>query len=288
MEQQTSNAEAQEILGDSFQYEAPNADTVPPEPSITQAPLETVSQEVQTQQGSEVAGQEDVTAKDDPDRMAYWQSQADKAKNDAQHMAKELALYKRAVDAMQSKAPVSNRTQPRLQDDLLKEPLPPEKPVSYNEVDAYNDPESNSFNYRMAKEKFQDQRYEYLKRLEHARQIVQNKQAAQQQNDAMIGQAYTQAKSAYNWDDSKTTEFIRWAQNPENVTLDVLAKLFEIQNAPSPERVATQQRVQDFTQQAQAVKVPTTTVTQPGVQTPPVSDEDLFNQSLLSHSTVRK
>ena len=108
MEQETSNAEAQEILGDSFQYEAPNADTVPPEPSITQAPLETV-EEVQTEQGSEVAEQQDVTAKDDPDRMAYWQSQADKAKNDAQHMAKELALYKKAVEAMQSNAPVSNR-----------------------------------------------------------------------------------------------------------------------------------------------------------------------------------
>tara|TARA_R100001530_G_scaffold1301_3_gene2299 strand:+ start:3101 stop:3964 length:864 start_codon:yes stop_codon:yes gene_type:complete len=287
MEQETSNAGAQEVLDGSFQYDNPSADTVQPEPSITQAPLE-IAEEVQTEQGSEVAGQQEESAKDDPNRMAYWQSQADKAKNDAQAMAKELNLYKRAVDAMQNNAPVSNRTQPRPQDDLLKEPLPPEKPVSYNEVDAYNDPESDSFNFRMSKEKYQDQRYEYLKRLEHARQIVQDRKMAEQQNDAMIGQAYVQAKNAYGWNDGKTTEFIRWAQDPSNVTLDVLAKLFEIQNAPSPERVASQQRVQDFTQQAQAVKVPTTAVAQPGVQTPPVSDEDMFNASLLSHSTVRK
>ena len=94
MEQETSNAGAQEVLDGSFQYDNPNADTVQPEPSITQAPLE-IAEEVQTEQGSEVAGQQEESAKDAPNRMAYWQSQADKAKNDAQAMAKELNLYTR-------------------------------------------------------------------------------------------------------------------------------------------------------------------------------------------------
>ena len=52
-----------------------------------------------------------------------------------------------------------------------------------------------------------------------------------------MNQAYSTVKNQYGWDDMKAADFIGWATNPNNVTLDVLAKLFDIQNAPTQEQI---------------------------------------------------
>ena len=287
-----SNAEAQEVSQDQvdvFDAPAPEpvADTLPLEPSITQQPMmEETPQEVQTEQGSAVAEQ-NVSAKEDPNRMAYWQSQADKAKNEAKNMAAELELYKRAVSSMKQ-APVSNETQPQPQDDSLKEPTPPERPINYSEVDAYNDPESDSFRYRIAKEQYQDARYDYLKNLEYARVDQQKQMMAQQQEKAMLNDAYNSVKSSYGWDDMKAADFIGWATNPNNVTLDILAKLFDIQNAPTPNQISAEQKKQEYAQAQQALSVPRTPSVEKGNTQPPMNDQDLFNAALLQQSKLRK
>ena len=288
----TSNAEVQEApqkqQGDMFLYDEPSADVKAPEPTITQTPIVDESpQESQTTQGSEVAENAEVSAKEDPNRMAYWQSQADRAKNDASRMAEELEIYKKAVNQLQQ-APVSNGTQPQPQADPLKEPTPPERPMNYSEVDAYNDPESDSFKYRMEKEKYQDARYDYLKKIEYARIQDHERNMAKQREQSMMNQAYTQVKSSYGWDDMKAADFIGWATNPNNVTLDVLAKLFDLQNAPNPEQVQAQQKKQEYVQQQQALSVPTTTVVETGTSQPVANDQDLFNAALLSTSKIRK
>ena len=285
-----SNAVVQEAQPESgsFLYDEPSADTVAPEPTITQTPIMSESSEQpQTEQGSEVAEVQEVSAKEDPNRMAYWQSQADKAKNDAQSMAQELDLYKRAVGQMQQ-ASVSNGTQPQPQVDPLKEPTAPDRPMTYNEVDAYNDPESDSFKYRLDKEAFQDARYDYLKQVEYARVEQQQHMAAQQQEATMQNQAYNQVKSSYGWDDMKAADFIGWATNPNNVTLDVLARLFDIQNAPTPQQVNAQQKKQEYAQTQQALSVPRTPSVETGVSQPVPNDNDLFNAALLQQSKIKK
>lgn len=285
-----SNAEVQEVSKPQMEttqvFDAP-ADTASPAPSITQT-TRFEEQEAQTSEGNEVAEPtQDVSAKEDPNRLQYWQSQADKAKNEASAMAKELELYKKAIESMNN-APVSNGTQPQPQADPLKEPTPPEKPISYSEIDAYNDPESDSFKYRMAKEKFQDERYDYLKRLEYARIQEQDQLFAQQQEKQMMNQAYSTVKNQYGWDDMKAADFIGWATNPNNVTLDVLAKLFDIQNAPTQEQINAVQKKQEFQQASQALQNPTTPSAQTGQSKPPMNEEDLFNAALLSQSKIRK
>ena len=219
--------------------------------------------------------------------MAYWQSQADKAKNDAQSMAQELELYKRAVNQMQQ-APVSNGTQPQPQADPLKEPTAPERPLTYSEVDAYNDPESDSFKYRLAKEEYQDARYDYLKQVEYARVEQQQHMAAQQQEATMQNQAYNQVKQSYGWDDMKAANFIGWATNPNNVTLDILAKLFDIQSAPTPEQVNAQQKKQEYAQTQHSLIVPRTPSVETGVSQPVANEQDLFNAALLQQSKIKK
>ena len=170
----------------------------------------------------------------------------------------------------------------------MKEPLPPERPVTYSEIDAYNDPESDSFKYRMAKEKFQDERYDYLKKLEYARIQEQDQLFAQQQEKQMLNQAYSTVKNQYGWDDMKAADFIGWATNPNNVTLDVLAKLFDIQKAPTQEQINAVPKKQEFHQAGQALQNPTTPSAQTGQSKPPMNEEDLFNAALLSQSKIRK
>jgi len=293
MENQTaSNAETQspevEQQNTLFTAEQPNAR---PEPSITQAPLTVEQPEVQTAQGSEVAEaqtEEEALGKDDPQRMAYWQSQADRAKNDNARMAQELDMYKTALAQQPQQQSLSNEIPQQPQDDSLKEPMPPEKPLNYNEVDAYNDPESDSFKFRLQKERFVDDRYDYLKNLEHSRIQETESMMAQQQEQQMVSQAYNHVRSAYNWSDQKASGFINWASDPRNVSLDVLAKLFDLTNAPSPKQVQVNQKMAEYNQQAEALKVPTTTAVQTGMANPEPNDANMFNAALLANSKVRR
>ena len=58
----------------------------------------------------------------------------------------------------------------------MKEPTEPDRPHSYNEVDAYNDPESDSFKYRIDKEKYRDEYLIHLKEKDQIREHEMQKQ----------------------------------------------------------------------------------------------------------------
>jgi hypothetical protein len=123
---------------------------------------------------------QETSSKDDSTRFEYWQSQADKAKGELGQIRKELDYYKNSlapVEQMIRNNPqvldqleqTPSNGQPQaypngLQETSLKEPSAPERPHSYNEVDAYNDPESDSFKYRLAKENYRDEYLSYLQK----------------------------------------------------------------------------------------------------------------------------
>ena len=197
-------------------------------------------------------------------------------------------MYKTALAQQPQQQSLSNEIPQQPQDDSLKEPMPPEKPLNYNEVDAYNDPESDSFKFRLQKERFVDDRYDYLKNLEHSRIQETESMMAQQQEQQMVSQAYNHVRSAYNWSDQKASGFINWASDPRNVSLDILAKLFDLTNAPTPKQVQVNQKMAEYNQQAEALKVPTTTAVQTGTAHPEPNDADMFNAALLAHSKVRR
>jgi|TARA_R100000322_G_scaffold48531_1_gene30567 hypothetical protein len=291
MEQtEQSNAEAQvdNRVDGAFMYENPTADTIQPEPTITQT-TRVQNQEVpQTEEANPVAEvQPEVSAKDDPNRIAYWQSQTDKAKNDAAILAEEANKYKQALEQVRQSS-VSNESQNRLRSDSIEEPIKPERPISYNEVDAYNDPESDSFKYRIQYDKYRDARLDYVERLEYARQKQQQAQFAKQQERQMVNQAYTQVQNAYGFDQVKAADFIGWAQDPKNITMDSLVKLYNIQKSPGIKQQQVEQKKQAIQNQNEALKVPTTTAVAPGTSQPQMDDEAMFNEALLSKSYKRR
>ena len=224
-------------------------------------------------------------AKEDPNRLSYWQSQADLAKNEASKVSQELVMYQNLVQRMvndQKQGGTPEAPQPTA-------PLSqPQKPTSFNEVDAYNDPESDSFKYRVAKEEYNDNRFDTLMNMQAQQEEQRQAQVAQQQEQMIVNQAYTHVKNGYGWDEGKASNFVKWAQDPANVTVDVLAKIYEMQNAPNAGQQQANNKATDMRQAGERLQVPRTTTVTAGQAEPQLSDQDLFNAGLLSHSRTRK
>ena len=237
-----------------------------------------------------------VDPKDDQSRYEYWQSQADKAKSELSGLREELDYYRNSLtpvenmlrqnpevlDSLEAKLSNGVPAEQGVQQNSLKEPIEPERPVNYNEVDAFNDPESESFKHRMAKEQYRDQYLDYLKNVDRNRtmqmeQQYQQQMAIQQQN-AMRQQAHSHAVNNYGWEASKANEFIDWASSPENLNLDNLAKLFELRSNTNP---VVQQKTQEMQNQAERLSVPKAAAVQTGKAEQPRSEEQLFSDALL-------
>lgn len=229
---------------------------------------------------------QEVSPRDDSTRFEYWQSQADKAKGELNALRQELEYYRSNTNPAEQSS-VSNG-QPQaypeqgLQEPSLKEPTAPERPHSYNEVDAYNDPQSESFKYRVAKESYRDKYLDFLKEKDQVREQEMQKQyqaqMQQQQTQMIQQQAMSHAVNNFGWEQSKAMEFVRWSQNPENLTLDNLAKLFELRTNPNP---VVKQRTEEMQNQANRLNVPKTAVVQNGQAEQPRTDEQLFSDALL-------
>jgi len=240
-----------------------------------------------------------VDPKEDTNRYEYWQSQADKAKSELSGLREELDYYRNSMapveqmlrqnpevldslEAKLSNGQLAGQTQMGVQQTSLKEPTEPEKPVNYNEVDAYNDPQSDSFKYRVAKEDYRDKYLGYLKDVDAQRQAemqqAYQQQMAQQQQEAIRQQAYSHAVNNYGWDNQKAGEFIQWASAPDNLSMDNLAKLFELRTNANP---VVQQKTQEMQNQAQRLSIPKDPSVITGKSEQPRTEEQAFSDALL-------
>jgi len=234
------------------------------------------------QQVESVEGVSQQPAKDDPSRFEYWQSQADKVKGELSQTQQELAYYRE--QAMQQQQPPNGQPNgQQVQENSLQPPVKPEKPVNYNEVDAYNDPESVSFKYRLDKERFNDEYIGYMEKREENRE----REYAERYQKAMIEQettnlrnnAYSHAVNSYGWSPDQARGFVDWASNPNNVTIDHLAKLYQMKDAPNAQ---VQQRKDAIIKEREIVSMPRTASVETGKSEPPMNDEDIFNAGLMS------
>jgi len=281
-----------EMFQGEFAAEAPQVETVP-------------NADLNPTTGQEVAApisettENGVDPKEDTNRYEYWQSQADKAKSELSGLREELDYYRNSMapveqiiknnpevldslEAKLSNGQPAGQTQMGVQQTSLKEPTEPEKPVNYNEVDAYNDPESKSFEYRVAKENYRDEYLGYLRNVDAQRQAEMQaqyeQQMAVQQQQAMQQQAYSHAVNNYGWDNAKANEFIKWASAPDNLSMDNLAKLFELRTNANP---VVQQKTQEMQNQAQRLSVPKDPSVITGKSEQPRTEEQSFSDALL-------
>ena len=229
------------------------------------------------------SSQEQSSAKADPSRFEYWQSQADKVKGELSATQQELAYYREQAMQSSQQSPSNGQPVEQAQETSLKPPVKPEKPVNYNEVDAYNDPESASFKFRMQKEQYQDDYLSYMETKDANREAEYAKRYQQamleQEANSLRSNAYNHVVSNYGWDQSRANDFVQWASNPANVTVDHLAKLFQMKDAPNAQ---VEQRKNQVIKEREIAAMPRSAAVETGKTEPPMTDEDLFNAGLMA------
>ena len=238
------------------------------------------------------AAQTETPVKQDADRFEYWQSKHDRTAGELSQAQKELEYYKSTlgpvadlvrqnpniVDTLRQSP---SNEQPAQEQNSLKPPSRPDKPHSYSEVDAYNDPDSESFKYRLSNDKYRDDMIDYYGQVDNYRQ-QQQAMAYEAQRDQMAqNQARSYATQSLGWDNNKVSNAIQWLQNPNNVSFETLFKVYEMAHAPSKEQVQSQQRVADYQNREERMKVPQSTTVASGTSQAPMNDEQIFNQGML-------
>ncbi len=240
--------------------------------------------------------EETIPAKEDPSRHEYWQSQADK-------VTSENAQLKEQMSKMQETfGPIANviEKNPQVLDNIeslsngqtaqisneqtsLQRPIRPQKPHTYNQVDAYNDPDSESFKYRASLDDYRDNMLEYQERLDDQRRIYAEQQQRMQFEQMQQQNAYSHAQQSWGFDPNQARDFVTWAQNPDNITLDSLGKLYQLAKAPNKQDAQVQNRVVQMKEQEQRMQAPRTTTVKPGKAAPTLNDEQGFSAGLLRH-----
>ena len=231
--------------------------------------------------------------KQDTDRYEYWQSKHDKTQGELNRISQEFEQYKHMMgpvaNAIQQNPQIlqnleqqSPSNEPPAEQNSLQAPNRPEKPHSYNEVDAYNDPDSDSFKYRLSVDKYRDDMLDYYGKVDQYRQEQQTLAYEAQREQQAQNQAVSYATQTLGWDANKANDAINWLQNPSNVTFETLFKVYEMNHAPSREQMQSQQKVAEYQQREERMKVPQSTAVTSGTSQAPMNDEQLFNQGMLA------
>ena len=190
---------------------------IPPD-SMRGTPVEDDTQPV-TPQPEETA----TTASNEEVRYQYWQSQADKAKNDLTNQREQNQLLQNQLNiiSQQNQQPQEG-TQEEESADFPSPPQRPQKPRSYSREEAYTDSQSESAQYLDSMEEWRDTMDEYnklhtqyqteLSRAERMdfmerQKYQENLREAQRQESNQLNQMADHVRKEYNASDEELRDF---------------------------------------------------------------------------------
>ena len=255
------------------------------------------------QQPVEQAEAQPEGAGDEQQRYQYWQSRYDQKASEFDTMSKKLAEYEKVApiaeyiqenpDILKGVAKSLSGDTPEVPSqeksmELPKKPTRPTKPTNYDATEAYMDVDSASYKYRAELDEYRDGMIDYqenreqqrIQQLQAEQQKVQQRQAEYQQQQAVSDMRY-RLVNEYGYEQGKADEFLNFYSSPDSVTLENLVQLDKLRQAPTPEQVATKQKVQAMQNAKERMKVPTPTAVQTGNAEPQYSEQDLFNMGLM-------
>tara|TARA_R100001530_G_scaffold103843_1_gene72275 strand:+ start:2732 stop:3706 length:975 start_codon:yes stop_codon:yes gene_type:complete len=208
-------------------------------------------------------------------RYQYWQSQADKAKNDLTGLREHNQL-------LQNQLNIINQQNQQSQAGTQKEddtdfPAPPERPVkpsNFSREEAYTDPQSNSAQYLDSIDDWRDTMDEYtqlhsqyqaeLSRAERMDFVEEQRRQvavreAQRQEYQQLNSVANHVKKSYNASDDEIKEFVDKFSSDESITIDNLWRLYQMEKGGEggpPAPVRTGSAVFEQTKRAQQVASP--------------------------------
>ena len=246
--------------------------------------------EVPTEQATE----EESPIDNDVKRYQYWQSEADKARNENAQLAQRL-------EALEAQA---SQSQPDDMEPIEEEltfpdpPAKPGKPAGYSRTDALDDPSSESAKYLDAVDKWRDDMDEYNRLHQQYTQAVmveERQKIQEEQREALRIQAERETYSNnmaqmkqhlqknYQASDDEIANFVEVMDDPNNITVDNLFQLYRMQNGNVGTQPMTQTAPNEsFAQRKRAQSVPTPMGVVPGQSSSQPNSNDSLMDSMIN------
>jgi len=218
---------------------------------------------VQQEQAQPSAPVQNEQTDNDQKRFQYWQSQADKLKNENARLQAQLQQPAQA-------APVAQETQEEAFPDA---PGKPERPLHFSREEALSDPQSESARYIDSVEAWRDDMVEYtalkneynnaiqqekFDNLEKQRQENIKRAQAEQQMNKQKNDLADYVIGNHGFSESDAVDFVNKMSDPSSINVDNLVQLYRLsqgqpvanQNttAPAPTPSADFQQVQNAQQ----------------------------------------
>ena len=209
----------------------------------------------------------EVASDNDEVRYQYWQSQADKLKNEKEQLQQQF----NTLAAQQPQA----QPQPEQQEEVVEEAFPdppekPQKPYNFSMDEAMTDPSSESARFVQSEQTWRDEmddyknmQFEYqMAVLQDERDKMQNERQADIQRRESEAQQAEQVNNVKNHvmnqfkvDATTAEDFVRVMSDPESINIDNLWKLYSVDKGLStPTQPAIPSR--EFQQVKRAQQVP--------------------------------
>tara|TARA_R110002012_G_scaffold133135_5_gene286318 strand:+ start:2949 stop:3899 length:951 start_codon:yes stop_codon:yes gene_type:complete len=223
----------------------------------------------------------------DQNRYQYWQSQADKYKNelDALQTQQQQAPATQQAPVKEAEAPV---------EEFPAAPSKPQQPRSFNREEAYSDPSSESARYMDELEGWRDDINEYnslksqyqtaiieekFNKMEKSRVDEAKKQQAFQQQAAQEAEIKSHVMGHYGMNETETKDFMSKMSDPSSITIDNLVQLYRLQNGGGSQQLSNSEPSQTFTQTKNAQQVPSPMGVMPSGQSD--ADSGTFEDKII-------
>ena len=258
---------------------------------VVKETVESAPQEGTTEQGTPLE-------KNDERRFQYWQSEADKAKNENDALKQQLSQVQNMQAQMMQQQQAAQQKPTQEKEEFPAPPMKPERPAGFNRAEAYEDPSSPSARYVDEVEAWRDNMTEYSNlKNEYQNALVQEQVAKernarvenikraqhQQKVNQQVGQIYQQVQGEYGLNADEAKSFVRDMSKPDSLSMDNLVELWRIKQG-SGASVAQQpaQPSDVFNQQQRAQQVASPMGVLPAQQTEQGSSEQSIMDSMIS------
>ena len=206
----------------------------------------------------------------DDKRYQYWQSQADKYKNELESMKSQQQQVREEVQHQVSTQP--QQVQPEVKEEFPPPPAKPQRPRTYNREEAYSDPNSESARYTDELESWRVDMDEYnslqtqyqgaimeekLNKMQEERVQDAQRQQAAQKKAQQASQIKEHVMGHYGMSSNEAQDFMTKMSDPKSLNVENLVQLYRMQNSQGNQPNTNQTVPSDAFQQVQkAQQVP--------------------------------
>jgi hypothetical protein len=204
----------------------------------------------------------DTQGSNDEKRYQYWQSQADKYKNELDGLkSNQGQVQQQPVENVQSEEKIEEFPSP---------PIKPQKPRVFNREESYSDPTSESARYLDEVEEWRDNMNEYnslksqyqtavieekFSNMEQKRIDAAKRYEANQEKSRQVNEIKHHVMGHYGMNENSANDFMEKMSDPKSLTIDNLVKLYRMQSGGNSSN-ASATPSSDFQQIQNAQQVP--------------------------------